>query len=1010
MMKTLRCGGSIVVLALVAALPPQDARRPTAAEASPTRASGRRPGVVPPLPDSLRLPDGLSVVDVPAVVSEVEARVVAAPDTEALARRLRVADEPQPKMPPRDFERRHDGERGARPFHTTPDGWNGQPGAATEQSTAAVTTWDSLTSAITGSFPPDPIGAAGPSHVVNVVNVNYAFYDKSGTPAGTGLLSAFFSPLANGTPYDPKVVYDTIHDRFVIIALTFGGTPQSAILAAVSDDSDPTGTWYRTEIDAVASIGGANHFADYPSLAVDEEAVYVTANMFRIPVPQTYSNARLWVIRKGAGAGGLYDGGAASVTAVNAPTDVNGGFNFTLQPALLNAAHPDPDVGTYLTTNNGLNDGSRSFLQVYTLTDPLVNPPTFNRQFVALGSGIDNFAFAIPTAPQAEAVPTNIDAGDRRIYSSAWRDDQLLVATMVRPPSGPDAGEGTVHWVSMDTTLFNLPLVNDQGNVAGEDIAADTHTFYPSIAVNDSGTIGLGFAASGPAIYPGAYFTFRQPWDPPGTVQPSEVLRAGVDRYIRVFGGRNRWGDYSGIATDPVDGCFWVYNEYSLTEQPPPANQNNNGVWGTAWGKFCRECGNATVEPGETCDPPGAPAGQPDECRANCTYCGDGLRQLASGEQCDDGNLLPGDGCDLDCIVEICGNGIVQAGESCDPPGLNAGLPNECRFECTFCGDAVANGGGGELLLNGGFELGNFAGWGGGVSGNGLIAIDTPGTPTLLSAYPTAPNAGGGNFYAVADSLVGATQALAQGFTVPSDATSVTLSFEMFANNWNAGGTIVDPVGLDHTGPPNQHARVDLVNAGFGSFDTSGAAVVANYYIGADGISPPAFRYTPYNLVITGDVVPGQSYEIRFADTANQDYFTHGIDNVSIAVTRPPEGCDDGNNVGGDACTSVCQPCTTAPFAQTILALDPATFGWSSPVDVFWAVGDLAQVSTYATLATGAAAFATSVPVAATPAPGDGLYFVARIHCRGASWSSGGSGECNPSTACPLGGRDGNLP
>jgi len=47
--------------------------------------------------------------------------------------------------------------------------------------------------------------------------------------------------------------------------------------------------------------------------------------------------------------------------------------------------------------------------------------------------------------------------------------------------------------------------------------------------------------------------------------------------------------------------------------------------------------------------------------------CGDFL--VESGEQCDDGNTVSGDGCSASCQLEsVCGNGAVEVGETCDPP------------------------------------------------------------------------------------------------------------------------------------------------------------------------------------------------------------------------------------------------------------------------------------------------------------------------------------------------------
>src|SRR5262249_27610148 len=41
----------------------------------------------------------------------------------------------------------------------------------------------------------------------------------------------------------------------------------------------------------------------------------------------------------------------------------------------------------------------------------------------------------------------------------------------------------------------------------------------------------------------------------------------------------------------------------------------------------------------------------------------------------------------------FCGNGIVESGETCDPPGsVQPPDGNVCRADCTFCGDGVVNG------------------------------------------------------------------------------------------------------------------------------------------------------------------------------------------------------------------------------------------------------------------------------------------------------------------------------
>src|SRR5437764_5898369 len=62
--------------------------------------------------------------------------------------------------------------------------------------------------------------------------------------------------------------------------------------------------------------------------------------------------------------------------------------------------------------------------------------------------------------------------------------------------------------------------------------------------------------------------------------------------------------------------------------------------------------------------------------------CGDGTRE--GDEECDDGNLVDGDGCDSNCTRTRCGNGIKTGTEACDPP-CGSGCPQGqvCTNSCT---------------------------------------------------------------------------------------------------------------------------------------------------------------------------------------------------------------------------------------------------------------------------------------------------------------------------------------
>ncbi len=607
---------------------------PTPSPERPVKAKADDDFIFPPAPA-----EGLTAASVPVIVSEPV-----------------VLGQPAPLLPehesivafdvPKPAKRRPKGRGFPAPKpvtgpavappsrETAPVGIGGEPPAP--RSPALTTTFDSLVfddnGANTGSLfiPPDARGAAGPNHVVSVVNSSLQFHTKAGTPlldsvAGvpvTGVsLASLFGPLGPLTEtFDPKVLYDQVANRWLIVTLeqtdTFVGDPAdtSRIFVAVSDDSDPLGSYTIIAINSAITISGTPSWADYPGFAVDEEAVYITANMFGFfNFGAPYGGVRLWIIDKGLGAGGFYDGGATLVTVTD--PYAGAGIATTTQPAHVFCSPGSTcpvTAGTYLVSYSGLSGGGVEFLQVVRVDNP-VTAPAFTQQFVSLGD-IEALVAPLPPAPQMGstfAIATN----DRRALDAVWRDDGSLWMTATIDPnpatSAVDAGEATAAWWQLATGSPDpsFAALVQQGLISGDtDIAADAHTFFPSIAVNNVNGVTIGFSASAPTIFPGSYYTTRAADDALGSTTASGTLRVGLDTYERTFddGGSDgicdepdsRWGDYSGAVVDPADQCYWVYNQHAIArgtplsgvcgDLAPPGSED--GRWGTAFGKLCVVC------------------------------------------------------------------------------------------------------------------------------------------------------------------------------------------------------------------------------------------------------------------------------------------------------------------------------------------------------------------------------------------------------------------------------------
>lgn len=140
--------------------------------------------------------------------------------------------------------------------------------------------------------PPDHNGAVGEDHVVSVLNHVMQIYDKQGALISTQTLEALFGvvPGANVLPVDPNIMYDPYSDRFIFVSFEVAGTTNGPINTAddssflniaVSKTGDPTDGWHVTSIDAKTVIGGENTWVDFPGIAVDGAAIYITGNMFQ---------------------------------------------------------------------------------------------------------------------------------------------------------------------------------------------------------------------------------------------------------------------------------------------------------------------------------------------------------------------------------------------------------------------------------------------------------------------------------------------------------------------------------------------------------------------------------------------------------------------------------------------------------------------------------------------------------------------------------------------------------
>jgi hypothetical protein len=448
-----------------------------------------------------------------------------------------------------------------------------------------------------GFVPPDPHGAVGVSRLVGVVNSNIEVRRKDGTFVFRIGFQNFFSRFTEAFDidffFDPKVTYDEHEGRFVLVVLQRSIPLQiSRIWLAVSKSETPdtSNDWYQFYVNSVVSIGGSNTWADYPGLAVDEEAVYLSMLMFRFSDSQ-YAGIRYWFFSKGL-LDGFYFGQTFNLFLFN-PFASDESLGSTSMPAKVHGSSGvDGSVGTFLASVLFNNNGG-----VDILVGAILNPTSAS--FTYLPPQPKNLGvitqFNLPGAPQPGTTAA-LETNYIRVLDAVWRDNKLWVVFNINPPNGINSGQATVHWVRLRTS-GGVVTVEAQGDLGGEGIATGTFTYYPSVAVNKGGVVAYGYAASSPTTYAGAYASI-------GTSEVAYTVKSGQAPYDRKRGTpvpKNRWGDYTAISVDPTDDSFWVFNQYA--ETVGVASSEGNGRWGTAWGRLacgvrltrCMFCGVSVV-------------------------------------------------------------------------------------------------------------------------------------------------------------------------------------------------------------------------------------------------------------------------------------------------------------------------------------------------------------------------------------------------------------------------------
>ena len=450
--------------------------------------------------------------------------------------------------------------------------------------------------------PPDQGLCVGNGSVLELVNVVGQVYTTGGAPRGGAFyLNDLFKEDPNfANASDPSCYFDPDTKRFYADMLFYDSDPKTGQLngrnridLAVSDTSDPTGSYSVYSFDVTADGPSAFNLGDYPIIGADKEGIYLTTNSYPF-FENGFGGAQLYALSKR----GVVTGTDKRVTHV--PLDkAQGATAFGLRPTTAPASGYAREGGgtEYLlssqaTPEAGNTQGFSQSIGLWALSGTDSLAPNKPRTLTIARDSVTVDRYGVPPLSDQKTgdyplgqcladatcrktvfksdkvsphVEGQLDSSDSRMNQTIYSKG-LVYGTLdtVVNVGGQDKA-GLAYYVVRPTRSSGGVL---KGNVVsqGRIGVAGNNLSYGAFGVDAAGHAVLATNVVGKDFYPSAgYLTFDSSFRP-SPVHISGLGQAPTDGFTEYtdFTGdlRPRWGDFAATAFDPETGSIWTANEY----------------------------------------------------------------------------------------------------------------------------------------------------------------------------------------------------------------------------------------------------------------------------------------------------------------------------------------------------------------------------------------------------------------------------------------------------------------
>ena len=430
--------------------------------------------------------------------------------------------------------------------------------------------------------PPDPSGAVGPNHYVEMINLVFAVYDKQGNkllgPVDTGTLWAGFAvPDCTDPSGDPVVLYDQLEDRWLLSQFTTRGFSNGGAFyncVAISQTGDPTGAYYRYAFPT--TFGGKFYFPDYPKYGVWTDSYLLTSRDFG---PTTEYGISVYALEKQK----MIEGDPSART-VHFFLDSAVVPLYLIGDGLLPASidgEDEPKNGSTAPIIGTMDDNATygapfDALNIWELSVSWEKVPvaslslttqlpvaSFNSTFpcgVVPGSRAPSARDCLPEpgVTDGSRYLDILSYRQRPTWRLAYRNFGKYEALVTNQSVQAAPAVAGVRWYEIRRDQSGQFSLFQQGTYSGDSV----NRWMGSIAMDGAGNMALGYSVvDGVSVFPGIRYTGRLAGDPPGQMTLGEATiidGSGVQLTVN-----SRWGDYTTTNVDPTDDCtFWYVNEY----------------------------------------------------------------------------------------------------------------------------------------------------------------------------------------------------------------------------------------------------------------------------------------------------------------------------------------------------------------------------------------------------------------------------------------------------------------